>query len=598
METVRNRLSLLLDLTGVLAECMVIDQIAGFVLGAGRDAVDANRGTLCLMSARPGWLEVVGHVGYDPEMMSSWEQFELEAELPASDAVRSREAVYLHSPAERAARYPMFAGVGGDGASVMLPLVVRGEALGALVFGFDGERRFDDDDRSFLAALATQCATAVDRARLYEASLHRQASLSMLVEVASVLAAAGADLDGALERAADLAARVIADIVSVHVLDSPMTSRLVVTKVAGGAGTDAVRRVNSYGADLDAADGLGRALRTGVEVVWDDGPEFVDRIAREDAHRSALEQLGLGGGIIVPMVAAGQILGACVFANHSDRPMMSDDRQMARTLAERAAVLIHNSQLMQQRMMISETLQGALLAPPLPSIANFDLGARYQPAGDGVDVGGDFYDVVRTGDAWLLVVGDVTGHDVAAAAVTGQVRHSIRSAAILGMRPPEILEHVNRVLLQNSATNVNPGAFCTLALALVPAADPLSSLTGVEVVASCAGHPAPLIRRADGSVERVTAAAGKLLGFFEQVGAAEASIDLQCGDTLILFTDGVIERRCGNEWFDENDLVRLLESTQDLSADALAELIRDEVSSAFDSAPEDDVAILVLRRTR
>src|SRR5689334_11685539 len=104
-----------------LAEQMETAAIARFVLGAGRVAIEANRGTLCLLSDDTRWLKVIGHVGYDVEMMHSWSRFPVDSSLPASDAIRTKSPIYLHSPAERAARYPVFTDIGGDGASVMLP---------------------------------------------------------------------------------------------------------------------------------------------------------------------------------------------------------------------------------------------------------------------------------------------------------------------------------------------------------------------------------------------------------------------------------------------------------------------------------------------
>src|SRR3954470_25068084 len=227
MELLRGRLDMLFNLTAGLAERMEIRSIADFVLGVGRDAIDANRGTLCLVTADGGWLEVVGQVGYDAEMMDGWRRFAVDDPLPASDAVRTKSAVYLHDPDERALRYPMFADTGGDGASVMLPLLVRDRAIGSLVFGFDGQRSFDADDRQFLSALSGQCAIAVDRARLYQQSLRRQANLSLLVEASAVLAAARDDIEGGLSRLAPRVAPTVCDIFSVRLLNASRSTRLV-----------------------------------------------------------------------------------------------------------------------------------------------------------------------------------------------------------------------------------------------------------------------------------------------------------------------------------------------------------------------------------
>src|SRR3954454_17731625 len=300
MELVRGRLDVLLNLTAGLAERMDIRSIADFVLGVGRDAIEANRGTLCLITPDGDWLEVVAQVGYDTDMMSVWQRFSLADPLPASDAVRTASAVYLHDPQERARRYPMFADTGGDGASVMLPLLVRERAIGSLVFGFDGERSFDADDQQFLNALSTQCAIALDRARLYEQSLRRQANLALLVDASAVLAAARDDIEEGLSRLAPKVAPTVCDIFSVRLLSVTRSTRLVARAFSESTLLAETERVSDFGADFWAKDGLGRALRTGREVVWDDGDRFIERIARDDEHRQALEAMELGAGIIVP----------------------------------------------------------------------------------------------------------------------------------------------------------------------------------------------------------------------------------------------------------------------------------------------------------
>lgn len=597
MEWAPNRLALLLELTAGLAERMEVQTIASFVLGVGLNAIEANRGTLCLLTADGKSLEVVAHVGYDSAVMDSWHRFEVAAPLPASDAVRSRKPIYLHSPQERADQYPIFAKTGGDGASAMLPLIIRDEPLGAIVFGFDGERDFDGADRSFLDALTTQCAIALDRARLYEASLRRQAGLALVADASTILAGAGDNLDEALQQFVNLVSPTLSDIVSVHLLESPTGSRRVASAFVASAQLTATLCVSAFGADLGATHGLGRVLRTGKEVAWDDPEAFIAQIRRDDEHHAALTGMDLGGGIIVPLVARGRVLGACVFANHRQRPMSAEDRRLARTLGERTSVLLDNARLMGQRKEVSHGLQSALLPPSLPSIPGHELGARYQSAGEGLEVGGDFYDVVHVPPGkWLLVVGDVTGHGVEAAAATGLVRHTIRSAAMMGMPPAHILDHANNAML-NGAGALPPGVFCTIALAeLTTTVD--GSLAGngaaSRVVVACGGHPPPIVRRADGRID-TPEAHGRLLGYFPAVEADEVDVDLGPGDTLIAFTDGVIERHRGSLWFGETDLTQLL-TANDLGADALAGLICDTVLAAFETPPTDDMAILVLRR--
>ncbi|MEP7202947.1 MAG: SpoIIE family protein phosphatase [Ilumatobacteraceae bacterium] len=598
MERASNRLAVLHELTSGLAERMGLQAIASFVLGVGLDAIEANRGTLCMLTTDGKSLEVVAYAGYDPDVMDSWRVFPVDAPLPASDAVRTRSAIYLHSPQDRADRYPMFATMGGDGASAMLPLITRDVPLGAIVFGFDGERDFDEGDRAFLAALGTQCAIALDRAHLYEAALRRQADLVLLADASTVLAAAVDDMDEALQQFVNLVAPKHFDICSIYLLDSPRESRLVASAFVEDQRLAATKRVSGFGADLAAEHGLGFALRTGEEVEWDDGEHFITQISRNEEHRDALLAMNLGGGIIVPMLARGRVLGACVFANHDQRIMSDEARRLARTLGERTAVLLDNGRLMRQRKEVSHGLQAALLPPSLPEIPGFEIGARYQSAGEGLEVGGDFYDVVPIGGGkWLLVVGDVTGHGVEAAAATGLVRHTIRSAAMMGLAPSQILDHANAAML-NGAGALPSGVYCTIAIAafMARAHDDGAAVDSTsKVIVSCGGHPPPMLRRADGHVEQLQAA-GRLLGYFPTINADEVTIEMAPGDSLVAFTDGVIERHSKSMWFREDDLMKLIAKSDD-DADTLAGLICDTVVNAFVSPPTDDMALLVLRRS-
>jgi serine phosphatase RsbU (regulator of sigma subunit) len=251
---------------------------------------------------------------------------------------------------------------------------------------------------------------------------------------------------------------------------------------------------------------------------------------------------------------------------------------------------------MRQRREISDGLQAALLPPSLPVIPGLELGARYEPAGEGLEVGGDFYDVVPVAaNQWLLVVGDVTGHGVEAAAVTGLMRHTIHSAAMMKMRPAEILDHVNQALLSRGGPEPS-ATYCTVALAALttPGTGSDDNAEHPSIVVASAGHPAPMLRRADGTVEALVAQ-GRLLGYFPTIDAQELHVELGPGDTFVAFTDGVIERHDDGHWFRERELTRLI-ADSDLHADALAGLIRRTVLDAFVTPPGDDMAILVVRR--
>ena len=586
----RDRLALLLDLTAGLAAHMELDAIADFVLDAGVAAIGARAATVCLLSESGDAVDVVRHTGYADTTIDTWRRFPLADSLTASDVIRSGEPIFMETRAERAERYPVFesAGAGADSAFAVMPLIARQRPIGALVFGFADERSFDADDRSFMSSLAGQCAIAIDRAALYDDALQRQKRLALLADASTMLADAHLDMDAALARVADLAVPTVADICAIHVVVPNRPPRMVAASNADASRRSLANRVGvEFPADLSAESGLGKALRTGEVVTWQDGSQMTNTIARSDEHRSLLDALDLGAGVAVPLKARGRVLGGFILLNHRRRPMTADDLTLATTLAERIAVLMDNARLLSQRTEISRGLQAALLPPTLPAIDGFDVAARYIPAGEGLDVGGDFYDALAMGDnRWLFVLGDVTGHGVRAAATTGLVRHTIRSAASLGFPLPDILDHVNRALIARD-DEADAGVFCTVTLVL------LDATAGAAWIAS-AGHPAPLLRHSDGTVDAVDVS-GRLLGFFPDVEPIVAEITLEPGDALVAVTDGVIERRGPDGWFGDSDFAEVVRSTTGDSA-TLADEICNGVQQAAPGPLTDDVAIVVIHR--
>ncbi len=252
---------------------------------------------------------------------------------------------------------------------------------------------------------------------------------------------------------------------------------------------------------------------------------------------------------------------------------------------------------------VARSLQASLLPPSLPTLPGLERGARYAPAGEGVEVGGDFYDAFALdGGRWLLVVGDVRGKGVDAAAVTGLARHTIRSIALFEPRPSAILAHLNRVLLsaeadrsaalhshQDPPWELTEPRFCTVAVVVVePGPD------GADVVVCSGGHPLPLLGRADGGVEAV-GRPGTLLGASTDIELHDVAAHIGRGDALVCFTDGIVERHSGRDFFDERSVAAVLTSAAGSDAATLAARIEHEARESFADGPHDDMAVLVLR---
>ncbi|MEU8259429.1 SpoIIE family protein phosphatase [Micromonospora sp. NPDC048999] len=322
-------------------------------------------------------------------------------------------------------------------------------------------------------------------------------------------------------------------------------------------------------------------------VLQETGPDSIQARLRE-ASRSAA-QVPLSGpmeGFAVPLIARGQRLGTLAVGRHQGHRHDPDEVSVLEDVARRAALAIENARIHAERRRVAQTLQQSLLPPVLPVVEGIGFAAEYVPTGGDAEVGGDFYDVVPLPDGgWLVVIGDVSGKGVQAAAVTGLVRDVIRVLAGDGKPLPEVLVRLNETLVERGS-----GRYCTLALAAVRPGDG----DQLDVSLHLAGHDRPVLLSGGGGAAFV-GTGGTALGLLDAITTPAAEISLDPGDALIFYTDGVTERRRGRDLFGTE---RLRASTAPLagySADVVAARLRATAIGFSTEAPRDDIAILVLR---
>jgi PAS domain S-box-containing protein len=284
--------------------------------------------------------------------------------------------------------------------------------------------------------------------------------------------------------------------------------------------------------------------------------------------------------MIVPLKARGSILGAVTFAGREYGPQ---DLVLAEDLAVRAGLSMDNARLYENLGTVARSLQQGLLPERLPTLDGMDLAARYRPAGDGSLIGGDFYDALPRSNGLDLVIGDVTGKGARAAALTAQVRHTLRAAAQYEDSPSQVLDVVNRTLLAERGEG--GGRYCTVALCRV-------QLDGTATIC-CAGHPMPLVMRRGGEIEPV-GKPGSVLGWVPDPKLLDVTFELGEGDSLVLFTDGVTEARTTGGQYGLAGLEELLRAA--VGEDASAVAARVDRAAAHAGERRDDVAVLVARR--
>ncbi|MDQ6926721.1 MAG: SpoIIE family protein phosphatase [Candidatus Eremiobacteraeota bacterium] len=286
--------------------------------------------------------------------------------------------------------------------------------------------------------------------------------------------------------------------------------------------------------------------------------------------------------ITVPIVLRGRPLGLLVLGVDAGA-FEPDDVDCAQELARRVGIAVDTAWQYAQSAATARVLQDSLLPERLPTVSGLEIASRFRPAGDGTRVGGDFYDVFPTGPGtWAILVGDVCGKGAAAAAVTAMVRYTLRAYARDALQPAVALEQLNEAMLHQS----HDGRFVTIVYATL-------DLRGARphLSVACGGHPPPLLLRAGAGALPLKGARGTLIGVFEQIEVAEISCELNAGDAIVLYSDGVTEARRGAA-FTPEELAAALHA-QD-TADALAESI-DQLATETQAPRQDDIAILAVR---
>jgi sigma-B regulation protein RsbU (phosphoserine phosphatase) len=238
---------------------------------------------------------------------------------------------------------------------------------------------------------------------------------------------------------------------------------------------------------------------------------------------------------------------------------------------------------------LARTLQQTLIPPGLPTVPGLDIAAAYRPAGDGAEIGGDFYDVFEVADDdWMIVVGDVCGKGVEAAVVTAAARHAVRAAAVRRGDVRQVLTTVNEVLLREPTRR-----FCTMVVVRLRRRRRDGEWS---MHVTSAGHPLPLLVRSADAVKAV-GAAGLLLGVSADAQFTEAVVEIADGDVVVLYTDGVTEARAASAFFGEQRLQQLV-ATEVASAEELVRQVERSVVDFQDGRPRDDIVVLAVRPHR
>ncbi|WP_082772372.1 SpoIIE family protein phosphatase [Actinoplanes sp. TFC3] len=468
----------------------------------------------------------------------------------------------------------------------------EGRTLGSLCAIDTKPRAWTKDELEILADLAEACASElrlrIARAVADEARQHAEsarAQLAMLAELTETFART-LDIDEGMRLLANGVVPRLADWCMVTLAGDDGGVRLV-----AGAHRDPLRKADTERFADIMASALGpdsavlavQRSRTPVRRATEPSSALLSRTTNPELATIA-ERLGYASYIVVPVTApvSQKVLGSITLINGPDRAAFTEaDERTALDIARRTGLTIDNSRLYRQQRHVAEVLQHSLLTE-LPQIPGMKLHARYLPAQDGAAVGGDWYDAfIQPDGSVMLAVGDVSGHDIEAAAAMGQLRNLVRGDAYARDDEPGNL--LSRLDL--AVRGLNMGIAATAVLARVR-----RNVDTYELTFSNAGHPPPLLLRPDGKVEIWWEKPEPLLGLLPRQHRSTHSRTVPVGSTLLLYTDGLVEHP--DHILDEgiDRMARCLHEGANLPVDDLADLLINATARRAD-----DTALLLIK---
>ena len=574
------------QLSSALARAATPEEVAAAGIIEGISALGARGGTVRVPDPTGEHLHLVA-AGGDPG--PSVPDVTPIPGTPGGEALVSATPIYLSGRRDLAARFPRVSdrtGEVGDGALVFLPLTGREGPIGVLALIFGAPKAFSAPERRFLETLAGQSAQSLERARLFElerwARRDAEAARERLALLSEVTGLLNSSLDPAavVEELVDLIVGRLADGCAVLVA-TPEGLRRQLVRGHGVRGDGDGRSPSEAAVPFEAGSPAAVAFRTGEPQLAPLTPDVL-----REARVGVDIVTGTPTSLAVPLTAGGRRIGVMSFLTGPRHPDFGPDEiSLAMEVASRAGIALDNAQRYQREREVAEVLQRAVLPDRLVESPGLTLDAEYRPGQVGTYAGGDWYDAIDLGDGRIFFsVGDVMGKGPSAAALMGQVRSALRAYAVVLGDPAAAVESLDRLLDTLGEDR--------LITALAGVIDPSTG----EVSMANAGHPPPLLVRRAGPVEEVAGGRSMILASgVSRGGRTSYRFSLARGDTLVCYSDGLVERRgepitVGVERL-AREVARLRASGPD-PAEGWAGRLADVLTSDYDT--DDDVVVLAL----
>jgi len=534
-EVAAARLVRLHEITARLAATSDTAEVADVVTAVAARTLGAVMSALCLVDDDDETMRVVGLHGGQPETMRRWSTFPVSLDLPANEVLRTRAPLVLHGRRQLEERFPLLVGQAPeDRVMVCVPLATGDRRLGSLALSFPADHTVDHAELGLLTTIANQCVLALDRATLLAAERDARTRAAFLADATAVLASS-LEPPETLQHLVALVVPALSDWAVVYLVDAHGAVEAATAAHRDPALTDLLVRLQRE--QPPAPDGeLAGVLRTGRSLRYARVPEEVR--ARTTAHPDLAGKeaaMAPTSGLAVPLVAEDRVIGALALARVEGSAYSVEDLRLVEQLAARGAVAIDNAQRFGRERDSALTLQRSLLPQLLPRVPGVRLAWRYLPGTAGTHVGGDWYDVVPLDEApgddrVALLIGDVMGRGLRAAAVMGQLRAIARTYLTVDTSPAAVLERLDVALARLEVEQI-----ATAVLGVLEPRDRMLTLAS-------AGHLPPLLVPGDGTSSFVHVEAGPPLG----VGSGafvERRLQLPPRSTVLLYTDGLVEDR-------------------------------------------------------
>jgi serine phosphatase RsbU (regulator of sigma subunit)/anti-sigma regulatory factor (Ser/Thr protein kinase) len=561
------------DVTAALSRASTRLDVSNTCLEHALESIGAEAGFVVLAGPDGTAVEIISSSGYDDDELETWRSVGRDADVPFARAMASGEPVWALTAEDMSA----FAGVAEPRSAgwVTIPLMTRAGAVGALHVSLRSPRVLSEAERDWLLTMVTQCSQAVERSGLYEEEQALRRRAERLQSMTASLSNALTTADVARVFVDEVGEAIDADDVGLAAIgDEGHTA-----EVLAWYGDHEEEIASLLGCRrADSGTPTTWTIRARRSALFESGATLEREFpaVRDEVARSSQETF-----FFVPLVAARRTNAVLLVTWKEHHRLSADERSFVEVLAAQAAQALDRARLFESEQTIAETLQRSVLPVALPRVEGVQLAARYLPGSAELDVGGDWFDALRLpGGRVGLVVGDVVGKGVQAAASMAQLRNAIRAFSVEPLRPSSALARLNRLAEEALDTT-----FATLVYLVL---DPQAGVCRM----SSAGHPPPVVAYADGRVELLEGGRGLPLGTGIESKYRQETVRLPAGSTLVLYTDGLVERR--GRSIDEGlaDL-RAAIATAPRDPDRLLEHVLDRLVGSSERG--DDIALLAAR---